>query len=411
MPKRKDTKSVTLELEYKRVYENGVLGRVLIVARDITSRIQAEMAERNAREQQAVIGKLLSDKTGFAQFVDDCETLIANLSSEREPSAVKRIVHTLKGNTAVFGLTSVAEHCHHLETAIAEEQGLPTADAIADLAGLWRQRMQSIEGFLSGLGQESLEIETAEHERLIESLLHRKDYEELLSMVEVWTWYRASDRLARLRAQTEYVARRLGKEVNVVVEHNNLRVPKDYLSKFWPFLVHVTRNAVDHGIERSEDRIAQGKTPTGTVTLRTFSQKENFVVEIADDGMGINLPKLVEAARARRVAVADGATVIDLVCADGLSTRELVTDVSGRGIGMAAVRQACEAEGGSLRIISEAGKGATFQFLFRMPIVKTGILAERVVRRWSLVPPSAIGIELRGSQTLERALNLKSSDS
>jgi two-component system chemotaxis sensor kinase CheA len=263
---------------------------------------------------------------------------------------------------------------------------LPNAVEVADLSALWRMRLQSIENFLSELGDERLEVDRLDHQRLLESLLSRQDYAEIIGMVELWSWPRTSERLSRFRAHAEHLADRLGKTVRVEIEHGELRAPNDYLERFWPTLIHVVRNAVDHGAEASEARVARGKAPETEIVLLTRQTEDRFVIEVRDDGPGIDRAALLRSAHNKGFALAAGTSLQDLVFMDGISSREEVSETSGRGVGLGAVRQACAAEGGSVEVLSEPGRGTTFRFTFRQPVIKIGALVERLQRRWSFRP-------------------------
>jgi two-component system chemotaxis sensor kinase CheA len=390
MPKRIHHQNAILELEYKKVVENGELSKILIVARDVTVRVHSEAAEKNAKEQQTVLSKLLSDKAGFVQFVADCEALISSLTNEGDLKQTKRNLHTLKGNTAVYGMSSVAEYCHQLEDQLASTGELLPSSNLADLATLWRSKLQSIQEFLSEIGDNILEIDGVEHQKLIDSLMSRRDYQEILGMVEMWSWCRASERLTRLRAQTEYIAKRLEKKVVVVVEHHDIRIPKDYLNRFWPALIHVVRNAVGHGVESPDERVAQGKPPHATITLSTYESNNELFLEVRDDGRGIDLEKALAVAKSKGVQLPNNPSILDAITMEGFSTSTETTDLSGRGVGLSAVRHACEIEGGQIEVINRLGEGVSFRFKFRMPVVKTGALAAKLERRWSLLPPNLI---------------------
>jgi signal transduction histidine kinase len=388
MPRHLLRDSLILELEWKRVVVNDEFTKVLVVVRDISEAVHAERAENTAREQQSLIAKLLQDKAGFAQFVKDCEGLILSLTSASEVRLANRDLQTLKGNSVIFGLGSVAEFCQAIEERVAAAGGLPSAQDIADLAALWRTRMQSIETFLSEVGTSKLEVEFTDHARLIDSLLGRHDYEEIIGMVELWSWPRMAERLARLRAQITHLAQRLGKSVVVTVEHNDLRVPAAYLEQFWPTLIHVVRNAVDHGAQAGSARLAFGKSLAVNIVLATRQSDDGVVVEVRDDGPGIDRGALMHSAQTKGYAVSNATPLQDLVFMDGVSSRSEVSETSGRGIGLAAVKQACEAEGGRVELHSDPGHGTTFTFSFPRPVVKTGALAARLERSWSLVPRS-----------------------
>jgi two-component system chemotaxis sensor kinase CheA len=411
MPKRLERESLVLELEFKRVLEAGEFTKVLVVSRNISEAIESERAERNAREQQTLIGKLLQDKAGFAQFVKDCEGLLSSLSSTHDMTLAKRDLHTLKGNVGLFGLTSVAEFCHALEDRMAATEALPSGGEVADLARLWRLRLQSIETFLTQLSDSRLEVEMADHSRLIHSLLERQDYNEIISMVELWSWTRTAERLTRLRAYAEHLATRLGKSIQVRVEHNDLRVPRDYLETFWTTVVHVVRNAVDHGAEPTAVRVAHGKAAETSVVLSTTQTDRSLVIEVRDDGPGVDRAALLRCARAIRKDLPDDTTTEELMFLDGVSARSEVSETSGRGVGLSAVKYACEADGGSVEVLSTLGQGTTFRFRFQRPVVKPGALAERLERRWSLRPKLSGQPATANTNAREPARNKTANDS
>jgi len=386
MPRRITRDGRVLELDYRRVQEDGEFSKVLVVARDITETVQSEAFEQSTREQHELVTRLLQDKHGFAQFVKDAEDLLSSLGSERDLTVAKRQLHTLKGNVSLFGLTTLAELCHRVEDQMAESGGLPTAKDLADLGALWRLRLSSIETFLTAMSETRLEIEKSEHDKLILRLLDRNDSVEIVNMVEVWSWPRTSERLVRLRAHAEFLSKRMQKPIEVKVIDNELRAPRDYLEKFWPTLIHVIRNAVDHGAESEPERIAAGKPRATQLELMTERTESGFAICVRDDGRGVDRAALLAAARRVNPSVRDDAPLEDLMFMDGVSSRTEVTQTSGRGVGLSAVRQACIAEGGHLEVSTQRGEGTTFRFVFRAPVVKPGALAARLERRWSLTP-------------------------
>ena len=390
LPRRVTRARRHFELDCKRVLENEAFTKILVVAHDVTDTLHSEQREREAREQQTLIGKLLLDKQGFAQFVTDTEALLSSLSEGCAVDEARRDLHTLKGNVAIFGLQSLAERCHALEDRMAESGEPPTASSVAELDALWRTRLQSIEHFLNALGGRRFEVDLAEHARLIESLLQRSDCAEIVTMVELWSWPRTLERLTRLRGHAEHLAERLGRTVELAVEHNDLRVPSDYLERFWPTLIHVLRNAIDHGAEPSEQRLAQGKSVATRIVLSTRHEGSSFVIEVRDDGAGVDREALLHNARAKDPSLADDVSTETLMFAEGVSARSEDTHTSGRGVGLAAVRHACRAEGGTIEIETVRGKGTSFRFRFRQPMVKPGALVTQMERRWSFRPTMSV---------------------
>jgi HPt (histidine-containing phosphotransfer) domain-containing protein len=387
MPRRLERNQLVLALDYRRVVEDDQFTKILIIVRDVTEAVFSERAEKAAREQHALITKLLQDKDGFAQFVKDCEGLLSAVSSTVDLALVQRHLHTLRGNCAIVGLRSVAEFCHGMEDRLSASGGPVEANDIADLVALWRLRLQSIEAFLTGVGGDRLEVDRSDHAQLIESLVRRQDYGEIIAMVEVWSWPRTEDRLIRYRAQAESLAERLDRSIEVTTEHNELRVPRDYLQKFWPTLIHVIRNAVDHGAEPQAVRQVQGKRPAMSLRFVTAQTLESFYIEVRDDGPGIDREALLRNVRLRQIDVSVDIPLLDLVCMQGLSSRATVSETSGRGVGLAAVREACAAEHGKIELRSKLGEGTMLRFVFPRPAVAPGALAANIERRWSVRAP------------------------
>jgi two-component system chemotaxis sensor kinase CheA len=134
---------------------------------------------------------------------------------------------------------------------------------------------------------------------------------------------------------------------------------------FWSALVHAVNNAVDHGIEDPETRKARGKPEAGNLWMLACREGTDLVISLRDDGKGIDWKRLAEKGAERGLPNSTKAELIDVMCADGVSTRDNVTGTSGRGVGLAALREAVISLGGQLDVESEQGKGTTFLFRFR----------------------------------------------
>lgn len=389
LPKRLSRGDQTLELDVRQVFEGGRFAKVLVIARNVTERLRGEDAERSAREQQVVISKLLADKTGFAQFVSDTEELLETLVEDKEGAILKRALHTLKGNVALFGMDSLAARCHALEDAMASTGEPPRSEELHGLMAAWRQRLKSIDGFLQAGRSGVFEVRTEEHAQLLRSITERLDYTELLSMVETWTWTQGADVLSRIRAQLEFLAKKLGKPVQVAVRDNGVRLPPGYLDKFWPTLVHVTRNAVDHGIEPESQRVERGKSVEAHLTLTLAHTPQGLLVEISDDGPGLDREALQRRAQDKGIALAAGEPVEMLIFKDGLSTRQEASELSGRGVGLAATLEACRAAGGRVEVMSAPNRGTTLRFRFPLPAAARSVSKPESGVRATLPPAKA----------------------
>lgn len=186
----------------------------------------------------------------------------------------------------------------------------------------------------------------------------------------------AFDRFPRL---VRDAARSLGRAVELEVVGGHEEVDRGLLNEVADLLVHLLRNAVDHGIEPPEERGAKGKPPIGRIRLRAAREGATVRIEVADDGRGIDRERVLATARERGLVAPgeepDEAGVLALLTSPGFSTSERVTGVSGRGVGLDVVRARVRALGGGLEIRSQPGAGSTFAL--RLPLSLTLIQALR----------------------------------
>ena len=168
-------------------------------------------------------------------------------------------------------------------------------------------------------------------------------------------------RMSRLVREMEG---RTGKQVRLVIEGEDTEVDRGLIEGLTDPLTHMIRNSIDHGLEQPEDRVRHGKPPVGEVRVRAAHRGGRVVIEVSDDGAGINLARVLESAIARGTVSADHNLtpheIANLIFEPGLSTAEAVTDVSGRGVGMDVVRRSVQALGGRISVQTREGFGTTF---------------------------------------------------
>jgi len=163
------------------------------------------------------------------------------------------------------------------------------------------------------------------------------------------------------------MANSLHKEITLDIQGNDVALDRSLIEGLSDPLTHMVRNAVDHGIELPDERLRAGKKKTGHIRIEARHEAGQVVVEISDDGKGINVKKVTEAAVAKGLIPAEKVRSLSnqeklgLIFLPGLSTAEKVTDISGRGVGMDVVKTNLDRLGGQIKIISEPGKGSVFQ--------------------------------------------------
>ena len=184
------------------------------------------------------------------------------------------------------------------------------------------------------------------------------------------------------------LASTMGKQIKFKIEGEDIGVDKAVNEALRDPLLHLVRNAVDHGIELPDERRAAGKPTQGTLTLRAFHEGGRVHIELADDGRGIDCARLVENAIAAGMLTADDAAALSsdaamqLMFRPGLSTKEEITNISGRGVGLDVVRNALEQVGGSIDVTSEPGRGSVFHLhvpltLAIMPVLIASVGGQR----------------------------------
>lgn len=154
----------------------------------------------------------------------------------------------------------------------------------------------------------------------------------------------------------------LNKEINFIIKGQDTELDRTVIDEIGEPLIHLIRNAADHGVEKPEERIANGKNPIGNIKLIAYQEGTKAIIKVQDDGAGINVEKV--RSKANKVGInTEGMSENDiknLIFAEGFSTNEVVTDVSGRGVGMDVVKTKISLLGGTVDVISEEGKGSTF---------------------------------------------------
>ncbi|MBK6685098.1 MAG: Hpt domain-containing protein [Deltaproteobacteria bacterium] len=350
---------------YRPIDAGSEAPKLLVVITDRTAALVAERLEREDRAILSAIRHAVRNGAAFRELLDDGDALLLGLESGGlDFEATRRSIHTLKGNTCLFQLDHLGELCHHLESKMDESRGPPKAEDLLELREAWQRLKQRVNELVS-------------HDREGRISIRRQELEEILALVRAGTPHQVlaetlsslqlepvEQRFALLKEQATCLARRLGKDVHLDYQTSGVRLPTEAWGDFWSSFVHVLRNALDHGIEGPEERAAAGKEAIGEIQLRAFLEPGQLVIEAKDDGRGINWETLESKAAARGMPVDHTTDLVDAMLAPGVSTKAQVTQLSGRGVGMAAVKEAVLGKGGRVEVQSEPGQGTSFRFVF-----------------------------------------------
>lgn len=220
------------------------------------------------------------------------------------------------------------------------------------------------------LAQNSRALDPSANQQLLAGLAdldrNTRDLQEAVMSIRMIPMSTVFSRFPRMLRD---LANKLDKKINLVTQGEATELDKGLVEKITDPLTHLVRNSLDHGIESPEDRIKAGKSETGTLTLAASHQGGSIVIEVRDDGKGMNREKILKKARERGMDVSDSmpdSEVWMLIFAPGFSTADVVTDVSGRGVGMDVVRKNIAALNGSVEIDSVEGVG--MRVSIRLPL-------------------------------------------
>ncbi len=361
LPQRFVVGGRTLGFGYKAITSsNGTVRRILVVISDLTATVARERVERDMRETTALLSRLISDRHACLELHDEAGELVAAIvAGAAEPATIVRELHTLKGNAATHGLDSIAELCHEMETTLATD-GMITVAHVETLAQRWETLSQAVRPFFAG-AVDQVVIDEQEHRALLIAVERGMPHPALREVIDELRHEPVRSRLERFADQARALAERLGKgPVDVRIECGLERLPRETWTGFWTVFGHAVRNAVDHGIEAPEER---GNRPdAGQLVLRARRDDSRFFIEVQDHGRGIDWDKLAVAARGTGRPAATREDLIEAMFTDQVTTRDVATETSGRGVGMGILRDTCRAMGGEVQVWSEPGAGTRLRF-------------------------------------------------
>ncbi|MCG7544719.1 chemotaxis protein CheA [Pseudoalteromonas sp. MM17-2] len=329
-------------------------------------------------------------KEVFEWVEDDADidiSLCGGLFSEQEPSApVEPLEHDdaaqqSSENEPVAQATQAPASKGKANKAKSNEStsirvGIDKIDSLINMVG----ELVITQSMLSQLGEQEVTENTlaALQEGLAQLAHNTRDLQENVMRIRMLPISFVFSRFPRL---VRDISQKLGKQVELKILGEGTELDKTVMEKISDPMVHLVRNSLDHGLETPEQRKQSGKPEIGTVTLNAFHQGGNIVIEIMDDGRGLNTEKIREKAIAN--GLIDGNEELsdddinELIFEPGFSTADEVSDISGRGVGMDVVRQNISSLSGSIEVVSTPGTGSTFTI--RLPLT-LAILDGQLVR-------------------------------
>jgi two-component system chemotaxis sensor kinase CheA len=266
-----------------------------------------------------------------------------------------------------------------VQKAAAESGSIRVAtekvDGIINLVGELLITQSMLSGFADGIDPDDLD---RLRQGLSQLARNTRELQESVMQIRMLPISFAFNRFPRI---VHDLSRKLSKKVELKLSGEGTELDKTVLEKISDPLVHLVRNALDHGLEIPERRLAAGKQETGTLELAAFHEGGNIIIEVRDDGAGLNKIKILQKARERGLVAADqeltDEQIDNLIFMPGFSTADQISDVSGRGVGMDVVRRNINDLGGHVQISSKEGLGSTIRI--RLPLT-LAILDGQLVR-------------------------------
>ncbi len=389
LPKEISRLGKVLSLEYRHLKSDDE--KFMMILTDITK--ERELADQIAEEEErnTMILKVALDRDGFLQFLRELERLFSSIfvaldrsPEEIDPNEMFRYFHTIKGGTASYGLKKVAEATHEIEGRLENfrsgqdqlnhELTSQLKENTENLRKIFDRTLAELSSIISTEDLQETDrtykIRDSKLNELKDFLLHKMPQDtlnEVKGAIDDLRKQPIGPMLLKYAAAAEGLAEKLNKPVNVEVHGKNVEVSYEQLEGVFGSLVHLVRNCVDHGLEETEMRPMLDKPEEGTIIIKAIAKEHTLKIMIADDGGGIDPDVIKNIALKKGIITEDDAEsasdneLVKLIFAPGFSTKEEVTDVSGRGVGMDAVKSTVDELGGQIQIETELDKGTTFE--------------------------------------------------
>jgi two-component system chemotaxis sensor kinase CheA len=364
----------TIHIEYKMLQNS----RFMIILTDITDKKELEEQLSFQNQIQKMIVEVATNRDDFLDLKSNFESFLCNPPQER--LELLRALHTFKGVFAQKEMLYIPDAIHEVESNIKDKKDISTCS----FDKLFKTFTKDLDIIKSNLQDPFLKddkllkieetslinIEKKIHTITIDNDRLKDDMDEILFDLNKFRYKPIKEMLNIYPKHVNTIAKKLDKHIYPLeVEGDSSIVIPPKLAPFIKSLVHVFNNSIDHGIEKIDTRVELGKDEIGTIKC-SFDQINNIlVVEISDDGMGIDTNKLISSVVKKGFKTKQECDLMSddeklrLIFLDNLSTHEKSSLISGRGVGMAAVKEAIDQLGGKILITNNIGKGVKFEFL------------------------------------------------
>ena len=371
-----------IEIEYKVLDEENFM----LILTDITA---TKKLAQKIKDEQQILKMVVETVTTMEQFISvkkDYEKFINNIDSFKELknlSNMRKEIHTYKGLFAQKEMLNVVKELHQFESLV--DSSLKSDEIDETILNTTTQDMynwleKDIKVLKDILGDDffnnsnSILIDKKRIENLREKVgnyLKTKDMIQLVELgqdIEKLNYSKIITFLQSYELLVEQLSQKLEKYIKPLIINCKDIYISDRYKPFLNSIVHIFRNSVDHGIEKAEKREELGKEIEGTITCNVIEENNNLIIEISDDGQGINEEKIKSLSISKGIYSQDEANeltkdeILLIIFQDAFSTSETITDISGRGVGLASIIQELEKLDGNIKIENDYGNGIKFTF-------------------------------------------------
>jgi two-component system chemotaxis sensor kinase CheA len=364
------------QVEYREISP----AEVLVSLNDITDQMVLEEKSNEETERKSILYKVVTHKRYFKNLIDEGKALFQFADSFGSKNIVgddlmrlKRLIHTFKGNLSFFSFSRSHAHVHEMEYYIndmeALQEDINISEKIVILKKLYFNDLNIVYDHLGESWFNSLDSVTIprEHFATVEKYI-KKTYNKDEKLSNTFTYFKKlplKELFARFPDIAQNLSRNLGKRVkSLEIQGGNIPVLPEQLDPLVSNCIHIIRNMVDHGIEVPADRQQKGKDEEGSINIQLGQKGEHLVLRFSDDGAGIDWKKIEKKARSKGLMTLDEKPNADklksLLFSADITTRDGVSVVSGRGIGLFALQQEVKKLQGSIDVKSSKDRGSVF---------------------------------------------------
>ncbi|MCM8535652.1 MAG: ATP-binding protein [Lentisphaeraceae bacterium] len=367
---------------------------VMVIIEDITEQKLAEEKLKKAQSEYESNLELLNNvislnNSELFSFLQECDTLLSDVDKISESKNIDsntinhlfRSIHSLKGGASTLNFNELSESAHNVENyleLLRSQQDETESDHVID-------EINSIKGELNNIYSivNRFNIRKSSEDKNVQLMINDKSLEKIITEVMTLELDKPISKIQRdnilssltslktvplstceptIKNMVDKISEKLGKKTAIVFD-KEYSLPHDIFHNLSNPLIHIIRNSLDHGIESPEDRQKAGKQAIATISITGEANDNNYIIKVADDGRGLQSDLIKQVAISKGLVQADdieNTNVTELIFHPGFSTKEEVTELSGRGVGLDTVKTTLEDLGGSINIDNKGGVGTTF---------------------------------------------------